>query len=283
MERKSGIYMWTSPSGNSYIGQSVNLQKRKGTFLRFGNIYGGQKINCARKKYNHKSLWDYKVLEYCDIDKLDERERCYIELYDTINNGYNCESGGNENKIVSDESKQKMSEAMKGENNPMWGKHFTKEQKRKISESRKGKCCGEKNPNYRKHLTDEHKRKMSESRKGENNPMYGKHLTEEHKSKLSEAMKGKYCGEKHPMWGKHRDDETKDKIRLRHNKAVVQYTKEGEFVAEYESALVAKNITGINNSHIGDCCLGKRKSAGGFKWSFKNPPLLKKNEGLNKN
>ena len=299
MEKKSGIYMWTSPSGKSYIGQSVDLQRRKCAFFRFGVSYGGQKIDCVRKKYNNKSDWEYKVLEYCDVNELDEREKYYIALYDTINNGYNCESGGNENKIVSDESKQKMSEAMKGENNPMWGKHFTKEQKRKISESRKGKCCGEKNPNYRKHLTEEQKSKLSESRKGENNPMYGKHLTEEHKSKLSEAMKGRYCGEKHPMWGrhlteeqkrkisegmkgekhpmygKHCDDEIKDKIRLRHNKAVVQYTKEGEFVAEYESALMAKNITGINNGDIGACCRGKRKSAGGFKWAYKNPPFLK--------
>ena len=62
MERKSGIYMWTSPSGKSYIGQSVDLQKRKGAFLRFGDRYGGEKINCARKKYSHKSLWNYKVL-----------------------------------------------------------------------------------------------------------------------------------------------------------------------------------------------------------------------------
>ena len=231
MEKKSGIYMWTSPSGKSYIGQSVDLQTRKYAFLRFGDIYGGQKINCARKKYNHKSLWNYTILEYCGIDDLDEREEYYISLYDTMRKGYNCESGGHENKIVSDESKQKMSDA------------------------KKGKYCGEKHP------------------------MYGKHFTDEHKSKLSEAMKG----ENNPWYGKHRDDETIDKIRLRHNKAVVQYTKEGEFVAEYESALIAKEKTGINNRHIGNCCRGKRKSAGGFKWAFKNPPLLKKNEGLNKN
>ena len=248
MERKSGIYMWTSPSGKSYIGQSVNLQKRKCAFLCFGDIYGGEKINRARKKYNHKSLWNYTILEYCDIDDLDEREEYYISLYNTINNGYNCESGGHENKIVSDESKQKMSDAKKG-------KHLTEEQKRKMSEARKGKRCGENHPMWGRHLTEEQKRKMSKAKKGENNPMYGKH----------------------------RDDETKDKIRLRRNKAVVQYTKEGEFIAEYESALIAKEKTGINNSHIGDCCRGIQKTAGGFKWAYKNPPLLKKNEGLNKN
>ena len=251
MERKSGIYMWTSPSGKSYIGQSVDLQTRKYAFLRFGDIYGGQKINCARKKYNHKSLWNYTILEYCGIDDLDEREEYYISLYNTINNGYNCESGGHENKIISDEVKRKLSEAMKGkrcgENHPMWGRHLTEEHKRKLSEALKGKYCGENHPMWGRHLTEEHKRKLSEANKGENNPMYGKH----------------------------RDDEIIDKIRLRHNKAVVQYTKEGEFVAEYESTLVAKNITGIDSSNISKCCLGERKSAGGFKWAYKNPPLLK--------
>ena len=183
MEKKSGIYMWTSPSGKSYIGQSVDLQKRKGAFLRFGDRYGGQKINRARKKYNNKRYWKYKVLEYCDIDDLDEREEYYISLYNTMRKGYNCESGGHENKIMADEAKQKMSKSKKGmycgENNPRWGKHLTEEQKRKMSEARKGKCCGEKHP------------------------LYGKHLTEEQKRKMSEARKGKYCGEKHPMYGKH--------------------------------------------------------------------------------
>ena len=228
---KSGIYMWTSPSGKSYIGQAVDLDKRKSNFLSFGTRYAGSKINNARRKYNNIQYWTYAILEYCDIDDLDEREEYYISLYNTMRKGYNCESGGHENKIVSDETKQKMSDA------------------------KKGRYCGE------------------------NHPMWGKHLTEEHKSKLSEALKG----ENSPLYGKHRDDETKDKIRLRHNKAVVQYTKEGEFVAEYESALVAKNITGIDSSNISKCCLGKFKSAGGFKREYKNPPLFNKNEGLNKN
>ena len=254
MERKSGIYMWTSPSGKSYIGQSVDLQKRKGAFLRFGDRYGGQKINRARKKYNNKDYWKYKVLEYCGVDKLDECERYYIELYDTVNNGYNCESGGNENKIVSDESKQKMSEVKKGkycgENSPLYGKHLTEEHKSKLSEALKGKYCGE------------------------NSPWYGKHLTEEHKSKLSEARKG----ENNPMYGKHRDDETRIKISKAHDKrkiTVSQYTIEGVFIASYESIHEAQRLTNIYRATISRCCKGIQKTAGGFKWTYKNPPLLK--------
>lgn len=226
MERKSGIYMWTSPSGKSYIGQSVDLVMRKRIFCTFNHTYGGNKINCARKKYSHKSLWNYKVLEYCGVDKLDEREKYYIKLYNTVNNGYNCESGGHENKIISDEVKRKLSEAMKG------------------------KRCGENHPMWGRHLTEEQKRKMSKAKKGENNPMYGKHLTDKHKRKLSKAH---------------------DNVKI----AVSQYTIEGVFIASYESIHEAQRLTNIDKKTISRCCRGIQKTAGGFKWAYKNPPLLK--------
>lgn len=53
------------------------------------------------------------------------------------------------------------------------------------------------------------------------------------------------------------------------SKAVLQYTKDGVFVAEYESESIAKQITGIDNRHIGECCLGKRKTAGKHMWRYK--------------
>lgn len=240
----SGIYMWTSPSGKSYIGQSVNLAVRKKLFCTFNHTYGGNKINCARKKYNHKSLWNYKVLEYCGVDKLDEREKYYIKLYNTVNNGYNCESGGHENKIVSDETKQKQSEAKKGENNPMYGKHFTEEHKSKLSDAKKGK-----------HPTEETKCKMSDAKKGkrcgENHPMWGKHFTKEQKRKISESRKGKCCGEKNP-----------------NSKAVIQLSKNGEFIAEFSTMKEASEKIGRSISSISSCCgtKDKRTIVGGFKW-----------------
>ena len=167
MEKKSGIYMWTSPSGKSYIGQAVNLDKRKSNFLSFDTKYAGSKINNARRKYSDIQYWTYTILEYCDINDLDEREEYYISLYNTMMKGYNCESGGHENKIISDETKQKMSEAKKdrycGENNPRWGKHLTEEQKHKISEGRKGKYCGENSPMWGKHMNYETRIKISKA------------------------------------------------------------------------------------------------------------------------
>lgn len=53
-----------------------------------------------------------------------------------------------------------------------------------------------------------------------------------------------------------------------HSKPVLQYTKEGEFIAEYPSTMEAERQTGISK-HIPDVCNGKRKTAGGFIWRYK--------------
>ena len=108
-------------------------------------------------------------------------------------------------KPLSEEIKKKISEANKGEKNPMFGKHLSEEIKKKISETKKGK-----------HHSEETKQKMSESRKGEKNPMYGKnaedYMTEEaikeRRRKMSESHKGEKCY----LYGKHLSEETKRKM-----------------------------------------------------------------------
>lgn len=50
---------------------------------------------------------------------------------------------------------------------------------------------------------------------------------------------------------------------------VIQLTKSGEFVAEYNSFKEAKRKTGINSTNISLCTRGKRKTAGGYKWILK--------------
>lgn len=51
---------------------------------------------------------------------------------------------------------------------------------------------------------------------------------------------------------------------------VIQYTKNGEYVAEYPSAKEAWRQTGISDTTIGLVCKGKGKTAGGFIWRYKN-------------
>lgn len=49
---------------------------------------------------------------------------------------------------------------------------------------------------------------------------------------------------------------------------VKQYTKDGEFVAEYDSIVKASKESGANDRHISCVCLGKRKTCGGFIWKY---------------
>ena len=94
----------------------------------------------------------------------------------------------------------------------MKGKHLSEETKKKISEALKG----EKNPNYGKTFSAETRKKLREARKGKHlgkdNSFYGKHHTEETRKKLSEVRKGKHLGKENSFYGKTHSEETKKKI-----------------------------------------------------------------------
>ena len=51
---------------------------------------------------------------------------------------------------------------------------------------------------------------------------------------------------------------------------ILQFSKDGEFIKEWQSAKEAQRQLGIFQSNICDCCKGKRKTAGGFMWRYKN-------------
>ena len=53
------------------------------------------------------------------------------------------------------------------------------------------------------------------------------------------------------------------------SKKILQYSKSGEFIREWQSAAEVERVLGIDNSNITKCCKGKRKSAGGFVWKYK--------------
>jgi len=53
------------------------------------------------------------------------------------------------------------------------------------------------------------------------------------------------------------------------DKPVVQCDMNGTVINEYSSRLEAKRQTGIDDTHIGQCCRGLRKTAGGYIWKEK--------------
>jgi len=95
------------------------------------------------------------------------------------------------------ERRRKISEAMRGENNPNYGKKRPEETRRKISEANRG----ENHHYYGKKLSEEHRHKMSVAKRGKKN-------SKEHRRKISEANRG----EKNPNYGKNPSDETRRKM-----------------------------------------------------------------------
>ena len=196
------IYRYKSPSGKYYIGQTVNEERRRRGFL-YDKYYGGSKIDRARKKYGPENF-EYTVLMRVTGDDQNEvkeylniLEIGFIKMYDSINNGYNITEGG-EGCVGfhhSEESKLKMSKANTGRPSPKKGTHISEEQKKLISELKKG------NKNMLGHRhSEESRKKMSESLKGRKTWNKGIPMSEEQKKKLSEVHKGKTA----PIKGRHR-------------------------------------------------------------------------------
>src|SRR5208283_5009714 len=107
----------------------------------------------AIRKYGTE-CWKQEVLEEIeDISNLNEAEMKWIEHYDTMNNGYNSTTGGDNGFIFSEEIKEKIKNNHWSKKEdfipPMLGKLHTEETKEKMSQARLGK-----------HHSEESKEKM---------------------------------------------------------------------------------------------------------------------------
>lgn len=176
----SGIYKITSPSGRVYIGQSVNINKR---------FYTYRKLECKRqpKLYNSLKKYGYdshlfEVIEECDINNLNIRERYWQEFYNVISErGLNLQLVDcvGKKQMHSDETKKKISEKSKG-------RVFSKETRLKMSISAKNKI-----------ITEETRLKISIANSGKGNYWYGR------KGELHPSFgKPGLRGELHPCFGK---------------------------------------------------------------------------------
>lgn len=58
------------------------------------------------------------------------------------------------------------------------------------------------------------------------------------------------------------------------NLKILQYSKEGKKIAEYNSITEAARLTNIIRTGIGNCLKGWSKSAGGYLWKYKKDELL---------
>lgn len=159
-KNKVGIYRWVNKvNGNTYIGSSVNLGRRLRVYYDFSFLSvriqkSKSRIYSAILKYGY-SNFQLEILEYCTKEKAVSREQYYIDLFKPEYN-LNSTAGSRLGSIHSEETKRNMSKstqgrklteqtknllslANKGINNPNFGKKHSAETKALISLARLGK------------------------------------------------------------------------------------------------------------------------------------------------
>lgn len=106
-EKICGIYKITAKhNGKVYIGQSIDIYNRwRGHWKQVRNGDSDYIHNAMRK--HGKDGFIYEIVERCPQDVINEREKYWIEYYDSYNNGYNLTTGGEgvKNKKLSDKEK----------------------------------------------------------------------------------------------------------------------------------------------------------------------------------
>jgi group I intron endonuclease len=232
-----GIYKITNIINNKfYIGSAKNIVNR--WYLHKIALENGKGNRYFQNAWNKYGINSFKldIIELVqDESLLLEREQFYLDLlkpYDR-NIGYNILkiAGSPLGTIMSAESKQKISDKLKGANHPLFGKRMSEETKQKIRNANLGKkqsketidkkilktkglkrskkfCENLSEKLKNRKLSELHKENISKGKKGKS----GWKQTEEQKKHLSELFKGK----KHPL--KHSDKFIKALIERNKNR-----------------------------------------------------------------
>lgn len=168
-----------------------------------------------------------------------ELEQFYI---DTLKPKYNINplAGSRLGSRHSPDTLTKISEALSGNNHPMYGKTHSSDTLAKMSEAQKSvDRRGENHPMFGRTHSAETKALMSEAKKGEDNPMFGKTGENHHffGQTHSEDTLAKISGKNnHFFFGKTHTPETIAKISVAQGTAIYVYGSDGSLVNTFSSA-----------------------------------------------
>lgn len=133
-----GIYKITNPEGKSYIGLSTNIETRWESYRYYTGMSKNSSIKFSLKKYGYDAH-KFEILEKVkgDAKHLRDRERYWIDKYNTLNEGLNDNRGGcgtlnhtAESKRLISEANSKPKPANFGANRKKW--QHTEEWKEKV-------------------------------------------------------------------------------------------------------------------------------------------------------
>lgn len=248
MEEKYYVYKHIFPNKKIYIGITYQQPEKR---WNYGHGYDNTVVGNAIKKYGWKNVKHEILFENLTKEEAEQKEIELIALYKSNQGeyGYNIANGGNHYGKFSEEAKQKISEANKGEKNGMYGKPAWNKGKPNSLETRK---------------------KISAANKG-------KTLSQEHKNKIIKANKERFLkgfsykgiAREHIIeTAKKNIKKAQEKLR----KPILKYSLNGDFIEEYISITEACKKNNVDIANVSAVCLGhnQQKTCGGFIWKYKD-------------
>lgn len=108
------IYLITNQvNGHMYVGQTrQTLNKRWSHHIQESKKYSERPLYRAIRKYG-LDKFKIKVIDECPVNELNDKEKFWIDYYQTFTKGYNATSGGDHCEIL-EETKQRISNTMTG-------------------------------------------------------------------------------------------------------------------------------------------------------------------------
>lgn len=297
-DEKCGIYKIENKINNKiYIGKSIHIYQR-------WKEHKKKALNNNTKTYFHQALkfygfnnfkWD--IIEEVPLKKLDEREKYWINYYNSIKpNGYNLTEGGEGgcpeflkkpvrqydlqgNFIAEYESIQKAGREnsinpqgiygccnyhYKSSHNYQW--RYAEENLTRINSYKNNKGINhirveqyDCDGNYIKTYNS-----IMEAAYAINQPQSQRSI-----SKCCNNIKYKSVGGyQWKIEGSNKEINSIKKPKSNKKKKVKQFNKDGELIAIFNSSREASRQTGVAQASISNTCLNKQKTGGGFIWQY---------------
>ena len=224
-----GIYKITNKiTGKTYVGQSIHIEQR-----------WKEHLQGKGSKQLHKDILElgienfiFEILELCEKENLLEKEKFWVAFYNSYNDGYNENEGG-DNSIQAILATRKEIHCY-----DLNGKYITSY----VSVAEAERQTKVPNSN------------ISKAARGDGRAKAGEYQWSYEKLECLPPYK-RTCIIKNPR-------------TVSNARKVKQFTLNGEFIAEYDSIKQASEQTNTNYSSLGMACNKKRKTAGGFIWRF---------------
>lgn len=239
--RKWCVYIHTTPSNKVYVGiTSQNPIKRWNNGLGYNRqVYFYRAI----LKYGWNNIRHEIIISGISGEEAKCLEKYYINLYqaNNPNSGYNLTNGGDGTLGFHHSQESRISMSIK---------HTGKKRPKDVIERIASKNRGRK-------MSKEAKKKMSEAKLNQ---------SFETRQRISNAKKGKPHSKAHCL---NISKALKGRNNVWNNKAVLQCSKQGVFIKEWNTISEASRILNISQGNIVACCKERLKSAGGFIWKYK--------------